>query len=474
MKKFLIFLLVLFIHANGFALIKPYSENKKYWEYNNQPLLLIGGSNTHNLFNSSSINIEDHLTLLKNSGGNYIRNTMSSREKGNVQPHLLLSNGLYDLNQWNNKYWNRLSNFLTIAKNKGIIVQIELWDRWDHVNVPWDKSSWNPKNNINYTTDNSNLIISCNGHADQNLNPFLKTVPSMQNNTIVLRYQQKFIDKILEEISKFDNILLCINNETTEDLKWSDYWVNYIKNKSDKYISDMRNNWNITHSSHVEMYNNELYDFVDISQNNQNSGQLTYNRILSVWNSYLYKNPRPMNMVKIYGGFVSGKNYAGGIIEGKKKFWRSIFAGVASVRFHRPGYGLGLNDIAQTQLKSASIFLGEFDIFSSIPDNSLINNRATDSAYLLKNQHQYAVYLPNGGTVSIKLPNNNFNRKILNIDTNTISNTETINGGNHTLSLSSNTQWLVIFFEDINIPITPPKMKPLEYIDNSTFGGVKS
>ena len=464
MKKILIFLVVLFIHSNAFALIKPYSENNKYWEYNNQPVLLIGGSDTYNLFNNKVINIENHLTLLKNVGGNYIRNTMSSRETGNVEPHLKLSNGLYDLNQWNPEYWNRLSNFLTTTENKGIIVQIELWDRWDFVYEGWEKCSWNPKNNINYTTSNSGLGISYNVHADQNLNPFLKTVPGMQNNTVVLPHQLKFTDKVLEVISKFNNVLICISNETTENLTWSNYWASYIKNKSDKYVSDMRNDWDITTNNHVEMYNNlDLYKFVDISQNNQNSGQLTYDRILTVWNSYLYKNPRPMNMVKIYGGVVSGNNYAGGIVEGKKKFWRSIFAGVASVRFHRPDAGLGLNDIAQTQIKSASIFLRNFDIFSSIPDNSLINIRVTDSAYVLKNQNQFAVYIPNGGTVSIKLPNNKYNRKILNIDTNAIGNTETVEGGNHMVNLSSNTQWLVLF-ENINNPITPPKIKDIREI----------
>jgi hypothetical protein len=461
MKKFLIFLVVLFIHANGFALIKPYSQNNKYWEYNGVPIFLIGGSNNHNLFNDGNLDIKEHLNLLRSVGGNYVRNTMSARDPGNVEPHLQLSSGLYDLNQWNPTYWNRFNNFLTWARERNIIVQIELWDRWDIVYHGWDKASWNPKNNINYDTNNSKLGTSYNVHADQNLNPFFKTVPTMQNNTVVLPYQQAFINKILSAISGFENVLICLNNETTEDLKWSTYWADYVKPRTNKYIADMRNPWDITHSLHVEMYNApSRYTFVDISQNNQNTGQTTYDRILTVWNSYISTNPRPMNMTKIYGGVGDGSGYAGGETEGKKKFWRSIFAGIASVRFHRPTYGLGLGSLAQAQLKSASIFLSNFDIFKSIPDNSLINNRSTDSAYLLKNQYQYAVYIPNGGSVNINLPNRQFNKKVLNIDNSTISNAGTINGGNHTVNLSSNTQWLV-FFEDINKPlenIIPPKI----------------
>jgi len=62
--------------------IKPFSENPRYWEYKGQPVLLLGGSKNDNLFQIQ--NLEEHLDELHAVGGNYIRNTMSSRDSGDV------------------------------------------------------------------------------------------------------------------------------------------------------------------------------------------------------------------------------------------------------------------------------------------------------------------------------------------------------------------------------------------------------
>lgn len=61
--------------------IKVYEENPFYWQYKGEPILLTGGSKEDNLFNHPE-NLEEHLDLLKESGGNYVRNTMSSRDPG--------------------------------------------------------------------------------------------------------------------------------------------------------------------------------------------------------------------------------------------------------------------------------------------------------------------------------------------------------------------------------------------------------
>src|SRR5690606_34993163 len=60
--------------------IMPYSENPKYWQYKGEPVLLLGGTDDDNLFQME--NLEAHLDELKASGGNFIRNTLSSRDSG--------------------------------------------------------------------------------------------------------------------------------------------------------------------------------------------------------------------------------------------------------------------------------------------------------------------------------------------------------------------------------------------------------
>jgi len=103
--------------------IEIYKPNPAYWQYDGKPILLLGGSKEDNLFQIPDI--KEHLDLLKSVGGNYVRNTMSSRDEGNVWPFLKVSEK-YDLDKWNGEYWERFENFLRLTQERDIIVQIEV------------------------------------------------------------------------------------------------------------------------------------------------------------------------------------------------------------------------------------------------------------------------------------------------------------------------------------------------------------
>ena len=133
--------------------IRPYEKNPYYWQYKGKPVLLLGGSKDDNLFQVP--NLKEHLDLLVSVGGNYIRNTMSDRkDKGfEVYPFKRLPNGKYDLSQWNDEYWKRFKNLLKWTEQRDIIVQIEVWDRFDYTDhggfKTWGSNPYNPDNNIN-------------------------------------------------------------------------------------------------------------------------------------------------------------------------------------------------------------------------------------------------------------------------------------------------------------------------------------
>ena len=55
-----------------------------YWTFRGEEVLLLGGSDEDNLFQMT--HVEEHLALLHDAGGNYVRCTMSSRDSGNVWP----------------------------------------------------------------------------------------------------------------------------------------------------------------------------------------------------------------------------------------------------------------------------------------------------------------------------------------------------------------------------------------------------
>ncbi|MGI9456720.1 MAG: hypothetical protein ACR2NU_09170, partial [Aeoliella sp.] len=105
--------------------IQLYKKNPRYWQYQSEPVLLLGGTKDDNLFQISDV--EQHLDLLSGVGGNYIRCVMSGRDQGNAWPFAQNDDGKYDLTRFNEEYWKRFDRLLESTHQRNIIVQIEVW-----------------------------------------------------------------------------------------------------------------------------------------------------------------------------------------------------------------------------------------------------------------------------------------------------------------------------------------------------------
>ncbi|RKU37840.1 hypothetical protein C6496_09280, partial [Candidatus Poribacteria bacterium] len=382
--------------------IQIYTENRRYWQYKGEPILLIGGSVEDNLFQIP--NLKEHLELLKSVGGNYVRSTMSWVDEGDVPPFKKVGDQ-YDLNQWNEAFWDRFRNFITWTHEMDIIVQVEVWATFNYYREPWDANPFNPKNNSNYTVEETGLPTVVKSHPTATENNFFWSVPKERNQQIVLKYQQKFVDKLLSETFQYEHVLYCMDNETSVTPDWGEYWATYIQKQATVAghpveTTEMWDPWNIFHEKHKATFDHpETYSFCDISQNNHQKGQTHWD------NAQRYRSElspiRPINNVKIYGAD-SGR--FGNTQDGLERFWRNIFGGLASARFHRPDSGVGLNETAQAHIKSMRMLTDTMDIFTCEPDNDLLFNRAENEAYVIANPgREYAVYFPNGGSVDINL-----------------------------------------------------------------------
>lgn len=91
--------------------IQPYVKNPRYWQYQGEPVMLLGGSKTDHLFLLDDL--KTHLDEIQVVGANYVRNTMSQREGKDLKPYQLLPTGEFDLDQWNVEYWQRFESMLT-------------------------------------------------------------------------------------------------------------------------------------------------------------------------------------------------------------------------------------------------------------------------------------------------------------------------------------------------------------------------
>ncbi len=410
--------------------IQPYSGNPTYWQYSGQPVVLLGGSDQDNLFNHPNIGpegLEAHLDLLVSVGGNYVRNTMSSRDRAddssdvynddNLYPfHRDPESGLYDLDRFDVTYWARFGNFLEMTAQRDIIVQIEVFDRFDYAadraphypGLGWSAQPFNPRNNINYSAEQSRLPERVDTHPGRRENPFFRTTPQQEDNPIVLRYQKSFVDKMLSISLTYPNVLYCVSNETNESEHWSAYWARFIRDRATRagvsvHVTEMWDAHDLTSPMHRHTFDHpDLYSFVDTSQNNHQHGQTHWDNMQAA-RKLVADPPRPMNNVKIYGG----QRHGGGTVEGTNKLWRNILGGVAAARFHRPGvrpgyYGIGLNEQAQTHIRSLRMLTDAMNVFVCEPHNELLSDRQPNEAYCLAEPgRQYAVFFPDGGAVTL-------------------------------------------------------------------------
>ena len=435
-------------------LLRPWAENSWYWNYQGRPVLLLGGSDDDNLFQWPEKQLVAQLDRLSAAGGNVIRNTMSDRQdKGfEVYPFQQRNNGKYDLNAWNDEYWRRFERLLRETAQRDIVVQIEIWDRFDYTDSGgsdrWQIHPYNPRNNVNYTYDESGFATRYRDHPGRNKQPFFFTTPRQQDNRIVLPIQQRFVDKLLEFSLQYDHVLYCIDNETSGDAEWSRYWATYVKQRAAAqhrrvYVTEMWDDWNLTAERHKRTFDHpELYDFVDVSQNNHNKGQRHWNNFLHVRN-YLADRPRPMNTTKTYGA--TGNKFGHTDQDAIERFWRHLLAGAASIRFHRPDAGLGLNDKAVACIRAARKLETLISPWSVQPANELLTDRDAHEAYVAANRGRaWAVYFPAGGEVRIDLSSASgpLIAHWINIDTGELGARERLSGSASTrLSPSDNQNW---------------------------------
>jgi hypothetical protein len=423
------------IPASEYITIDP--ENPWYWNYQGQTILLLGMSWQDNLFNHPT-RLEEHLDVIQQAGGNYLRNTMSHRNVGNEFAFVRDENGLFDLTRFNQEYWNRFEQFLEMTYQREMIVQLEIWDPWDYYEDHqsyggWSKNPFNPANNINYTSSESGLPeeISFPPRQDPSDHPFFHTSPALENNTLVLHYQQVFFDKILAISLNYPNVLYCIHNEIGEPVETGDYWARRIYEKAELrgvpvHVTDMRRSENVRSADHLHIINNhELYSFLDISQNNawRGKGKDHYESIMFVRES-VSSHPRPINNVKNYGAIRHGEE------ETVARMGRIVFGGCASARFHRPhpiedpnqmfeasDFGLGANPRAQKIVKSFRLATDPFDLANTFPRPDLITPNENTQAYLLaQNDVRYAIYFPEGGAASLQLPEGEWTLRWINLD----------------------------------------------------------
>lgn len=436
--------------------IKPWVDNPRFWQFKNEPIMLLGASSDDNLFQWPAEMLVPHLDSMVTVGANYVRNTMSDRVDRDFElyPYKKTGNGKYDLNQWNDEYWQRFEFFLDETAKRDIIVQIEVWDRFDYSRNHWPPHPYNPGNNINYSAEESGLAADYPDHPGQNKQPFFFTTPGQRNNQVLLPYQLRFVDKILSYTLRHNHILYCIDNETSGEEKWAIYWAEYILGKAREAgkeicVTQMWDHWDLKTEQHKRTFDHpDRYIFCDVSQNNQQKGQVHWDNFQWVRN-YLESSPRPLNTVKTYG---SDTGPHGNTKDGIERWWRHVIGGVASARFHRPPSGLGLSELSMASVKAAREIEKIIPYWELQPGNELLTNREDNEAFLTSKPGEiYIVFFTNGGDVELDLTleRSGFTVKWMNIRKGEWESETRIEGGRViSLEAPGELEWLAILVKE--------------------------
>lgn len=386
--------------------IAPWTTNPWYWQYRGGPVLLLGGSKDDNLFQIPDL--QSHLDEMKAAGANYIRNTMSDRRDGGfeVYPFARLADGTYDLHQWNPEYWTRFERLLTLTRERDIIVQIELWDRFDYSREYWLPHPYNPANTRTYTAEATGLAREYPNHPGANDQPFFFSTPGQRNIGPLLAVQQRFAEQVLARTLSQPHVLYCMDNETSGDEAWGAYWADFIRERARRagvevHLTEMWDDHDLKGSHHRRTFDHpERYSFVDVSQNNHQTGQVHWDNFQWV-RQHLAARPRPINTVKTYG---SDQGRYGTDFDGVQRWWRHLIGGAASVRFHRPASGLGFSPKAAASIRAARKVEEVVKLWTLTPANERLVDRTPDAAYLAAARDgSCALFFPSPGKASVDL-----------------------------------------------------------------------
>jgi hypothetical protein len=220
------FLLALFmVLSSGWGqsvqAISIHPENPKYFLFRGKPLVLITASEHYGAVMNRPFDFEKYLDDAAKHKMTLTRTFLLFRElQGARNPaspckpdspdyispfprtgpgKALDGEPIYDLDQWNPEYFQRLHSFLEAASRRGIIVELTLFSNTYADNI-WELNPFRAENN------------------KQNLEKLSWQDYLSLKNTELLRRQKDYARKIVQETSQFDNIYYEIANEPGGDI----------------------------------------------------------------------------------------------------------------------------------------------------------------------------------------------------------------------------------------------------------------
>ena len=196
--------------------ISLHPENPHYFLYRGKPTVLITSGEHYGSVINPGFNFNLYLETIHKAGFNHTRVFLGDYLEGSNdfcivnnplapaegkflapwlrsdQPGFAFGGNKFDLSKWNPVYFERLHKFMQKASDMGIVVECDLF--FEGMN--WEKMPMNSGNNINNTT------VLANPEDYMTL-----------SNGNILEYQKKYCLRLINELNRYDNLILNIANE---------------------------------------------------------------------------------------------------------------------------------------------------------------------------------------------------------------------------------------------------------------------
>jgi hypothetical protein len=347
----------------------PYDQNPRYLSLGGVPVFALGATHHHSWTPISRPGVDvlrdiNRLAEVVSRIGSphvvgFVRclpyDPMNHLHDGEVdrvlQPWVKLADGRFDLDRFEPEWERRLGLFLDAARERDILVSLEVWDDWSVTRGPgghydpggaygWNGHPFHPDNNVNYGHDAlSPATRAC-------VAPFYETIPSRENREPVLRLQRRYVDRLVAVAGGYANVLWNISNETRATLEWSRYWAEYLRERLPKgrMIGEMPSTNRRDGGgecddslSPLSLASDDRYDFVDIAQgvsahefgaDPARQGLGGFERVLAYQSAMASSGrTKPLLVSKDYHRRSDG---------GTAVLWSRFVGGSAAARFHRP------------------------------------------------------------------------------------------------------------------------------------------
>lgn len=207
--------------------IRLHPSNPHYFLYDQNPTVLITSAEHYGAVVNADFDYATYLQTLHDAGLNYTRiftgtyvevpgsfgiqhNTLAPTTgrflapwKRTDQPGPFHGEPKWDLDQWNEDYFDRLRDFISTALAKGVVVEVTLFCS-TYQDAYWKRNPQNPSNNLSGLDDKVTRLNSLT-LADPKLTAI----------------QTELVQKIVRELNPYDNVIYEIQNEP-----WSDHGQN--------------------------------------------------------------------------------------------------------------------------------------------------------------------------------------------------------------------------------------------------------